>query len=111
MQVEPAQRLLHNFILQVLSHCCQPQHRPLAGLDAEGIVAYQPAREQKATLICGAVRGERGLGTDRCRGHGEPCMVTMSPEGNAALAQASCLHGHSAVARTPTGAHPLEEAI
>lgn len=91
MQVEPAQRLLHNFILQVLAHYCQPRHRPLVGLDAAGIVASWPAREQKATLICGGVRGERGLGMNRCGGHREPRMLTLSPQRNAALAQAVCL--------------------
>lgn len=111
MQVEPAQRLLHNFILQALAHCCRPQHRPPVVLDAVGVVARWSAREQKATLICGAVRGERDLGMNRCEGHREPCMVTPSPQGNAALAQAVCLYGHNAVARTPIGTHPLEEAI
>lgn len=112
-QVEPAQRLLHNFILQMLAHCCQPGHRPLVDLDAVGIVACPSAREQKATLVCGTVRGERGLRMNRWGGggHGEPRMVTLSPQGNAAFAQAVCLHGHNAVARTPTGTHPLEEAI
>lgn len=88
MQVEPTQRLLHNFVLQVLAQWSQPQQRPPAGLDAAGIVACLTAREQKATLIFRAVRGERGLGMDRCGGYGEPHMVTLSPKGNVALAQA-----------------------
>lgn len=80
-------------------------------LDTAGIVAHRSAREQRPALICGALRGERGLGMNRCGGYRGARMVTLSPQGNAALAWAACLHGHNAVVRTPRGTHPLEEAI
>lgn len=48
---------------------------------------------------------------NRCGGYRGARMVTLSPQGNAALAWAACLHGHNAVVRTPRGTHPLEEAI
>lgn len=92
----------------VLAHCCQPWHRPPADLDTVGSVAHRSGREQKATLIC---RGKRGLSMNRYGGMGSPFMMTLSPQGNAALVQAVCLHGHNAVARTPAGTHPLEEDI
>lgn len=88
MQVEPTQRLLHNFILEVLAWWSQPQQRPLASLNAVGTIACLTAREQKATLIFRAARGERGLNMNICGGYGEPHMVTLSPKGNVPLSQA-----------------------
>lgn len=85
MQVERAPRLSHSFLLCLC------------------IVAHPSAREQKAAWICGAARGERDLVCEEVWGDVEPHVV--SPQGNVALAQAVCLHGHRSRATSPGGSY------